>query len=385
MDFELTQEQRQLRETIADFAKREIRPHSAAWEKAERFPRELFGQLGALGALGLSFPEQLGGGGADTLSQALVIEGLARYDAAVALSCAAHISLAIGHIQRYGTPELARQFVPDMIAGRKVGAWCLSEPGSGSDAAAMRTRAEREGDGYRINGGKMFITNGSIADLYVVTAVTDPARGRDGISAFVVERGSTGLGNGRKIEKMGLRASDTAEVIFDNVFVPASNLLGTPGQGYRQATTLLETGRVGIAAFSLGIARGAMEEAVAYAHERRQFGQPIASFEAIQTLIADMATRWEASWMLFLRAAALKDRGRPFAREAAMAKLFASQSAVWITIKAVQIFGGYGYITDYPVERYMRDAKLAEIGEGTSEIQRLLIARSLLRDGYLPA
>lgn len=385
MDFQLSQEQRQLRETIADFARREIQPHSAAWEKAERFPRELFIQLGALGALGLSFPEQLGGGGADTLTQALVIEGLARYDAAVALSCAAHISLATGHIQRYGSPELVRRHVPDMIAGRKVGAWCLSEPGSGSDAAAMRTRAQREGDGYRINGGKMFITNGSIADVYVVTAITDPARGRDGISAFVVERGSPGLGNGRRIEKMGLRASDTAEVILDNVFVPAASLLGAPGQGYRQATTLLETGRVGIAAFSIGIARGAMEEAVAYARERRQFGQPIANFEAIQTLIADMATRLEASWMLLYRAAMLKDRGLPFAREASMAKLFASQSAVWITIKAVQIFGGYGYITDYPVERYMRDAKLAEIGEGTSEIQRLLIAKSLLRDGYLPA
>lgn len=385
MDFQLSQEQRQLRETIADFARREIQPYSAAWEKAERFPRELFVQLGALGALGLSFPEQLGGGGADTLSQALVIEGLARYDAAVALSCAAHISLATGHIERYGNPELVRRHVPDMIAGRKVGAWCLSEPGSGSDAAAMRTRAQREGDGYRINGGKMFITNGSIADVYVVTAITDPARGRDGISAFVVERGTPGLGNGRRIEKMGLRASDTAEVILDNVFVPAANLLGEPGQGYRQATTLLETGRVGIAAFSIGIARGALEEAVAYARERRQFGQPIANFEAIQTLIADMATRLEASWMLFYRAATLKDRGLPFAREASMAKLFASQSAVWITIKAVQIFGGYGYITDYPVERYMRDAKLAEIGEGTSEIQRLLIAKSLLRDGYLPA
>jgi alkylation response protein AidB-like acyl-CoA dehydrogenase len=384
MNFELSQEQRQIRDTVASFAEREIKPFSAQWERAESFPRELFAKLGDLGFLGVPFPEHLGGGGAGSLAQALVIEGLARYDASVALSCAAHSSLAAGHIVSFAGDELARRYAPDLIAGRKVGAWCLTEPGSGSDASAMRTHAVRIGEEYSITGSKMFITNGGIADVYVVTAVTDSEGGRGGISAFVVERGAAGLGNGRKIEKLGLRASNTAEVIFDNVRIPAANLIGGSGEGYRQAMRLLETGRIGIAGFALGIARGAMEEAIAYARERRQFGRPIADFQAIQWIIADMATRIDAAWLLMCRAAALKDAGRPFGQEAAMAKLYASQTAVWATIKAVQVLGGYGYITDYPVERYMRDAKLAEIGEGTSEIQRLIIARNLLRDGYLP-
>jgi alkylation response protein AidB-like acyl-CoA dehydrogenase len=272
-----------------------------------------------------------------------------------------------------------------MLRAEKLGAWCLTEPGSGSDAAAMTTRATRVGDNYSISGSKMFITNGSVGDVFVVMAVTESGRGRDGISAFVVERGAPGLSNGRKIEKLGLRASDTAEVIFDNVSVPARNVIGEPGRGYRQAMTVLEAGRIGIAGFAAGIARGAMEEARVYALNRRQFGRPISDFQAIQFMLADMATRIDASWVLICRAAELKDKGRPFAREAAMAKLFASETAMWAATKAVQIHGGYGYMTDFPVERYMRDAKLTEIGEGTSEVQRMIIAKSLLRDGYLPA
>jgi len=315
----------------------------------------------------------------------LVVEGISRYDAGVGLSCAAHMSLASGHIGMFASDAQRAQYLPDMLAAKKIGAWCLTEPGSGSDAAAMRTKAVRTGDGYRIDGAKMFITNGGVADVYVVMAVTDGVAGRSGVSAFIVDRGTPGLSNGRKIEKLGLHSSDTAEVVFDNVTVPARNLIGEVGMGYQQTLKVLESGRIGIAGFAIGIARGAMEDAIAYAKERRQFGKAIADFQAIQWMFADMATRIEASWMLMLRAAALKDRGQPFAREASMAKLYASETAMWTTTKAVQIFGGYGYVKEFPVERYMRDAKLTEIGEGTSEVQRMIIAKSLLRDGYTPA
>jgi len=385
MDFELSEEHRQIRDTLADFAEREIKPNSARWDKEEIFPREVIAQLGELGFLGVAFPEQYGGGGADTLSQVLVVEGISRYDAGIGLTCAAQMSLSSGHIAMFGNDTQRERYTPPMIRAQKLGAWCLTEPSAGSDAAAMQTRAVRSGDNYVINGAKMFITNGSVADVYVVMAVTDSKGGRDGISAFIADRGTVGLSNGRKIEKLGLHSSDTAEVIFDNVSVPAANLIGEPGQGYRQTLKVLEGGRIGIAGFAAGIARGAMEDAAAYAKERRQFGKAIADFQAIQWMIADMATRIEASWLLTCRAAELKDQGKPFAREASMAKLFASETAMWTTIKAVQIHGGYGYVTEFPVERYMRDAKLAEIGEGTSEVQRMIIAKSLLRDGYLPA
>jgi butyryl-CoA dehydrogenase len=248
----------------------------------------------------------------------------------------------------------------------------------------MKTRAVRSGDNFTINGAKMFITNGGVADVYVVMTVTDSGAGRSGVSAFIVDRGTPGLSNGRRIEKLGLRSSDTAEVIFENVTIPARNLIGELGAGYRQTLAVLESGRIGIAGWAAGIARGAMEDAAAYAKQRRQFGQAIADFQAIQWMIADMATRIEASWVLTCRAAALKDTGKPFGREASMAKLYASETAMWSTVKAVQIHGGYGYVTDFPVERYMRDAKLAEIGEGTSEVQRMIIAKSILRDGYTP-
>jgi alkylation response protein AidB-like acyl-CoA dehydrogenase len=385
MDFELSDEQRQIRSTLAEFAEHEIKPYSAKWDKEDTFPRHVVEKLGELGFLGVAFPEKYGGGGADTLSQVLVVEGLARYDAGVALACAAHMSLSSGHIAMFASEEQRAHYLPDMIPAKKLGAWCLTEPSSGSDAAAMKTRATRVGDNYTINGSKMFITNGSAAQVYVVMAVTDAAANRSGVSAFIVDRATAGLSNGRKIEKLGLHSSDTAEVIFENVTVPASNLIGELGMGYRQTLKVLEAGRIGIAGWAAGIARGAFEDATAYAKERRQFGKAIADFQAIQWMLADMATRIEASWLLMGRAAALKDAGKPFAREASMAKLYASETAMWTTTKAVQIHGGYGYVTDFPVERYMRDAKLSEIGEGTSEVQRMIIAKSLLREGYLPA
>jgi alkylation response protein AidB-like acyl-CoA dehydrogenase len=385
MDFELSAEQQQIRATVADFAEREIKPFSSAWDRDATFPRDVIEKIGALGFLGVAFPERYGGGGADTLSQAIVVEGLARYDAGLALACAAHMSLSSGHIAMFAAEASRAHYLPDMISAKKLGAWCLTEAGSGSDAAAMRTRAVRGGDSFTIDGAKMFITNGGVADVYVVMAITDTGAGRAGVSAFIVERGTPGLSTGRKIEKLGLHSSDTAEVIFDHVRIPARNLIGEAGAGYSQTLQVLEGGRIGIAAWAGGIARGAMEDAAAYAKQRRQFGQAIADFQAIQWMIADMATRIEASWVLTGRAAALRDAGKPFAREASMAKLFASETAMWSTTKAVQIHGGYGYVTDFPVERYMRDAKLAEIGEGTSEVQRMIIAKSLLRDGYLPA
>ena len=385
MDFDLSDEQRQIRETLADFAEREIKPHSAGWDKEASFPRAVVEKLGALGFLGVAFPEKYGGGGADTLSQLLVVEGLARFDAGLALACAAHMSLASGHIGMFAAEDLRAHYLPDMVSAKRLGAWCLTEPGSGSDAAAMKTRAIRAGDNFTLNGSKMFITNGSVAGVYVVMAITDATASRSGVSAFIVDRDTPGLSNGRKIEKLGLHSSDTAEVIFENVTVPGRNLIGELGAGYRQTLKVLEGGRIGIAGWAAGIARGAMEDAASYAKERHQFGKPIADFQAIQWMLADMATRIEASWILACRAAALKDAGKPFGREASMAKLYASETAMWTTTKAVQIHGGYGYMTDFPVERYMRDAKLAEIGEGTSEVQRMIIAKSLLREGYLPA
>jgi alkylation response protein AidB-like acyl-CoA dehydrogenase len=381
MNFDLTAEQETIRRTIADFAEKEIRPYSAEWDKSEIFPRHVIERLGQLGFLGVAYPERYGGGGADTLSQMLVVEGLSRYDASVGLACAAHMSLSTGHIAQFASDANRDRYLPDMIAAKKIGAWCLTESGAGSDAAAIRTRAKRDGDTFVIDGAKMFITNGTVADVYVVMAVTDSASRRAGISAFIVERGTPGVGNGRHIEKLGVRSSDTAEVVFENVTVPARNLIGNLGEGYSQTLRVLEHGRIGIAGFAIGIARGALEEARAYALERKQFGRAIADFQGIQWLLADMATRIEAAWLLAYLAADLRDRGRPSGREASMAKLYASETAMWATTKAVQIHGGYGYISDFPVERYMRDAKLAQIGEGTSEVQRMIIAKALLRDG----
>jgi alkylation response protein AidB-like acyl-CoA dehydrogenase len=381
VDFALSPAHRRLAETIAELGEREVKPHAAAWDREERFPHETVRRLGELGFLGLTLPEDVGGGGGDALAGALVVEGIARYDASLGLTVASHSSLACGHLNLFASDALRRRYLPRMARGEWLGAWCLTEPGSGSDAAGLRTRAERDGEGWVLTGTKMFITQGTVGHVYVVLASTSPERGAKGISAFVVERGTPGLGTGRKIEKLGLRASDTAEVILDRVRVPAAHLIGNPDEGFKQALRVLDGGRVGIAAWCCGIARGALEESLAFVRAR---GRPVAEREAVQCLLAEMATRLEAARLLTYRAAYLKDTGRPFRTEASMAKLVASEAAMWITTKAVQIHGGSGGTRDYPVERYLRDAKLGEIGEGTSEVQRMVIARALLA-GVLPS
>jgi len=378
MDFELSDEHRHIVETIRDFGEREIKPYAAGWDEREEFPHETVRRLGELGFLGVALPEEVGGGGADALAAALVVEGVARWDASLGLTVASHTGLASGHVNRFASDALRRRLLPKMARGEWLGAWCLTEPGSGSDAGALRTRAVRDGGGWVLNGSKMFITQGTVGHVYVVLASTAPEQGTHGISAFVVEKGMPGLGNGRKIEKLGLHSSDTAEVVLENVRVPAGNLIGEENQGFKQTLQILDGGRVGIAAWCLGIGRGALEESIAYARERQAFGRPIADLQAIQFMLADMATRLDAARVLMYRAAYLKDRGQPFRSAAAMAKLAASEAAMWVTTKAVQIHGGYGYMRDYPVERYMRDAKLGEIGEGTSEVQRMVIARALV-------
>jgi alkylation response protein AidB-like acyl-CoA dehydrogenase len=381
MDFTLSDEHQQVVDVIRDFGEREIAPHAAAWDREERFPMETVKKLGRLGFLGVSLPEDVGGGGADTLTNALVVEGVTRYDAGFGLTVASHGGLAAGHINLFAGDHLRKRYLPKLATGEWLGAWCLTEPGSGSDAGALRTRAVREGDHWVLDGAKMFITQGSVAHVYVVLASTAPDKGTGGVSAFVVERGTPGLGNGRKIEKLGLQSSDTAEVVLENVRVPADHLIGEEHQGFKQALRILDGGRITIAAWCCGIARGAIEETIAYAKERRTFGKPIAEHQAVQLMLADMATRLDAARCLLFRACWLKDHGRPFGTEASMAKLVASETAMWATTKAVQIHGGYGYMRDLPVERYMRDAKLGEIGEGTSEVQRIVIARAVLRDG----
>ena len=381
MDFTLSGEHAQVAATIREFCEAEVKPHAAAWDREERFPMETVKRLGRLGFLGVSLPEDVGGGGADTLANALVVEGVTRYDAGFGLTVASHGGLASGHINLFAGDHLRRRYLPKLATGEWLGAWCLTEPGSGSDAGALRTRAVRDGDHWVLDGAKMFITQGSVAQVYVVLASTAPDKGTAGISAFVVERGTPGLANGRKIDKLGLRSSDTAEVVLDNVRIPADHLIGETEQGFKQALRILDGGRITIAAWCCGIARGALEESIAYAKERRTFGKPIAEHQAVQTMLADMATRLDAARCLLFRACWLKDQGRPFGTEASMAKLVASDTAMWATTKAVQIHGGYGYMREFPVERYMRDAKLGEIGEGTSEVQRIVIARAVLRDG----
>jgi alkylation response protein AidB-like acyl-CoA dehydrogenase len=379
MDFELSDEHRHIQATIRDFGEREIKPHAAAWDREGIFPTDTIRRLGALGVLGIAYPEEYGGSGADTVASTLVIEGLARYDASVALTVASHSGLATAHILRFGSESQRARYLPDLVGGRRLGAWCLTEPGAGSDAARLATRAVRRDGRWVLSGSKMFVTQGTVADVYVVMATAAPDAGRDGISAFLVDRGAPGLRSGRRIEKLGMRASDTAEVVLDGVEVSADALIGEEGAGHSQALSILDGARIGMAALCLGIGRAALEEALAYSKTRVQFGRPISELQAIQWMLADMHTRLEAGRVLTYRAAYLRDAGRPYRAEAAMAKLVASEAAMGSTIKAVQIHGGYGYMCDYPVERYMRDAKLGEIGEGTSEVQRMVIARHLLR------
>jgi hypothetical protein len=378
LDFQLSEEQNLLRKTVREFAENEIGPHSREWDEAQAFPREVFTQLGELGLMGVCWPDELGGAGLGTLEWILVIEELSRVDAGVALSLAAHHSLASAHLFLAGTEEQKKRFLPPLARGEKVGCWGLTEPGSGSDAGGMRTTAVRDGDGWVLNGSKSFITNGGIADTAVVLAVTDREKGNKGISAFILERGTPGFGSGKKEDKLGCRSSDTSELSFEDCRLPAEHLLGEEGRGFIDTLKILDKGRVGIAAFSLGIAQASLEASLKYARERRQFGHLLADFQAIQFKIAEMATQVDAARLLTWRAAALADSGERCTTEASMAKLYAGEAAVQIALEAIQIHGGYGYLKDYPVERYLRDAKLGTIGEGTSEVQRMVIARQLL-------
>jgi alkylation response protein AidB-like acyl-CoA dehydrogenase len=378
MDFRPTDEQQLLRRSVREFAETEIRPHVREWDEQQHFPRELVPKMAALGLLGIQFPEQYGGAGMSGLEYCICIEEVARVDPAVALSLAAHNGLCSSHIFLFGSEEQKQRFLAPLARGEKVGAWGLTESTSGSDAAGMRTTATRAGQCWVLNGSKTFTTHGRVGDIMVVMAVTDRAAGAKGISAFILERDTPGRTPGKKEDKLGMRASDTSEVIFEDCRLPAGQMLGEEGQGFINTLQVLDAGRIGIAALSVGLAQGAYEAARGYAKERRQFGQPIAAFQAIQWKLADAATKIEASRLLTYRAAYLKDRGRRMTKESAMAKLYASETAVRVADDCVQIHGGYGFVKDYPAEKYFRDVKLLTIGEGTSEIQRLVIARRLL-------
>ena len=379
MNFDLTEEQKLLKQTIRDFAETQIAPGAAERDEAARFPTELIPKMGELGLFGIMIPQDYGGAGLDAVSAAIIVEELARVDAAIALIVASHNSLCAAHILNFGSEMQKQKYLPPLAHGEKLGAWALTEPGSGSDAAALKTRATLEGEYWVLAGEKQFTTQGSTAGVYVIMASTDPSQGKKGISAFIVECGTPGLRIGKVENKLGVRASDTAAVQLEEVRVPKENLLGEFNGSFYEVLKVLEGGRVGIAAMATGIAQGALEESTKYATMRKQFGKPIAEFEAIQWMLADMATEIEAARLLVYRAAQLKDGGIPFLRAASEAKLYAAETAMRVTTKAIQIHGGYGYIKDYPVERYFRDAKICEIGEGTSEIQRMVIAKELLR------
>ena len=378
MDFRPSDDQELLRRTVREFAETEIRPHVMEWDEAQHFSMDLLPKLAALGLMGIQFPEEYGGAAMSSVDYCICIEELARVCPAIALSVAAHNGLCTSHIAMFGTDAQKAQFLPRLVGGEVLGAWGLTEAGAGSDAAGMRTIAVRGGDGWTLNGSKNFITHGRIGGVMVVVAITDRTKGHRGISAFIVEHGTPGMSAGKKENKLGMRASDTSEVVFADCRVPAAALLGREGEGFINTLQVLDAGRIGIAALSVGLAQGAYEAARRYALERRQFGQPIAAFQAIQWKLADNATRIEAARLLTYRAAYLKDRGARTTRESSMAKLFASEIAVKAADDCVQIHGGYGFVKDYPAEKFFRDVKLLTIGEGTSEIQRLVIARQLL-------
>jgi hypothetical protein len=379
LEFGFTEEQELLRKTVRQFAETDIAPHVRRWDEEQIFPREVVRKAGELGFYGVIFPEEYGGAGLGYIEYVIVVEELSRVDGSVGISAAAHNSLCTNHIYQFGTEEQRRRYLPKLTTGEWIGAWSLTEPTAGSDAGGTRSTARKVEGGWVLNGSKTFTTHGSVGDVCVVFAVTDPSRGKHGISAFIVEKGTPGFRAGKKEDKLGLRASDTSEVIMEDCFVPDDQLLGEPGRGFIDAMVILDGGRISIAALALGMARGAYEAALHYARERRQFGQPIAEFQAIQFMLADMATRLDAAALLTYRAAWLKDRGEKTTRESSMAKLFASETGTWVCDRALQIFGGYGYTKDFPVEKFYRDVKLCTIGEGTSEIQRLVIAREILR------
>jgi alkylation response protein AidB-like acyl-CoA dehydrogenase len=376
--FELAESQEAVRMLVRDFAETEMRPVVMKYDESQEFPFEIVEKLAGLGFMGMTWPEELGGAALDDVSAAIVIEELARIDPSVALTVASHNSLCTGHIMRFGSEEQKARYVPDLASGKALGAWGLTEPGSGSDSGGMKTTAEPDGNGWVIQGSKCFITQGSVGTTYVVMAVSDRSKGKGGISAFILEKGMKGFTVGKKENKLGMRCSDTATLLFDNVRVPGENLIGKRGEGFKQALQVLDGGRVGIAALSLGIAQGALDASLKYAKERHQFGKALADFQAIQWKLADMATEVQAARLLTYKAAWLKMRGEDINLAASQAKYFASEAAVRATNEAVQIHGGYGFIKEYPVEKLYRDVKLMTIGEGTSEVQKMIIARNLL-------
>lgn len=381
MDFLLDKEHEQIRQLVRDFANKEVAPGAAERDEEERFDQAIFDKMANLGLTGIPWPEEYGGAGMDYLAYVIAVEELSRVCASTGVTLSAHTSLAGWPIYKFGTEEQKQKYLTPMAEGTWIGAYGLTEPGSGSDAGGMRTTARREGDHYVLNGNKVFITNGGPAHVHIVFALTDPEkRTRGGITAFIVEKGMPGFSIGKKEKKLGIRASTTVELVFDNCIVPAENRLGEEGNGFKIAMMTLDGGRNGIAAQALGIAQGAFEQARDYALQRKQFGKPISDLQAIQFKLADMATKIEAARLLTYQAAWLESKGLPYGKASAMSKVFASDTAMEVTTEAVQVFGGYGFIREYPVERMMRDAKITQIYEGTNEIQRMVIARNILKE-----
>ena len=379
MDFELNEEQLQIKYSVREFAESEIKPNVMEWDETQHFPEELRPKLAELGLLGVLFPEEYGGAGMGYVEYATIIEEIGRVCGSVGLSVAAHNSLCSNHIYMFGSEAQKQKYLVPLVRGESFGAWGLTEAGAGSDASGTRTNAVRSNGGWKVNGSKNFITHAIACQTLVAVAVTDKEKGNKGISAFIFDKSMEGFRSDKKENKLGMRASETASVVFEDCYVPDENRLGNEGEGFLQCMQILDGGRISIAALSVGIAQGAFEAAVKYAKERQQFGKPIAEFQAIQFKLADMATQIEAARLLTLQAAFLKDAGKKVTKQSAMAKLFASETAVKVAEESIQIHGGYGYTKDYPAEKYWRDSKLCTIGEGTSEIQRLVIAKSLLK------
>ncbi|HEC94511.1 MAG TPA: acyl-CoA dehydrogenase [Thermoplasmatales archaeon] len=377
MNFELTPEQKAFQKTVREFCEKEIKPVAAKIDEEKEFPWELYRKMGKLGFMGMTVPKEYGGAGIDRISYMLALEEISKASGSVGITVEAHNSLGIGHIYEKGTEEQRRRYLPRLTSGEALAAWALTEPNAGSDAASIQTTAVLDGSEWVLNGTKHFITSGDIAEVVTVMAKTDKEKGAKGISAFIVEKGTPGFEVGMIEDKLGLRGSRTAELIFEDCRIPKENLLGEKNMGFIGAMNILDRGRTAIGAMSVGIAQAALEESINYAKQRQQFGRPISKFQAIQWMIADMATEIEAARLLVHRAAFLEDHNMPFSKEASMAKLFASEMAMRVTRKAIQIHGGYGYLREYPLERFFRDVKLCEIGEGTSEVQRLVIARRL--------
>jgi len=379
IDFRLDESHQKLVAMVRDFCVREVKPHATEWDREERFPREIVSQLGELGLLGMTVPEELGGSELDTLAVACVVEEIARWDGSLALTVASHNGLGTSHLLRFGNDELRKRYIPEIAAGRKLAAWGLTEPGSGSDAAGMRSTAVRRDKGWVLNGSKMFITQGSVGDVFVVLALTEPGLRQKGVTAFLLEKGIKGFSQRPLHGKLGMRSSDTAELVMEDCYVDDWRRIGEVNGGFIDTLKILDKGRITIGALSVGLGRGALEESVGYARERKAFGKPIGDFQALRWMMADMATEIDAARLLVHRAAILCDQKKPYTGEAAMAKLFASEAACRAAAQAVQIHGGYGFTREFMVERIYRDVKLCTIGEGTSEIQRLVIARELLK------